>query len=228
MNQKNLAIAFATVVFIAACDAGNNSHIKLKNYGNTYTTNNRQIGRRNYSKISRLNDGYKDNSYIASSCKEFMEYEIGIPSNSQWSSIENLTETTDGWQWEGWVDIYGERNNFVCTINGDQVTAFTRRSYSYPDNFYENRYDYKYDNKRKNSSVASSCKEFMEYEMGISRNSQWSSVEGITKTVGGWEWEGWVDIDGERNKFVCTIDNNGVNVVTNFQDSYNYEYEYSY
>ncbi|MGB3508520.1 MAG: hypothetical protein WBA93_04630 [Microcoleaceae cyanobacterium] len=225
MNKKNLAIALASFVFLAACDAGNNSHVRLNNYGNTdITTNKRKFARKNYSKTYRRNDGYRDNHYIASSCKEFMEYEMDIPINSRWSSVEDLTQTGDGWQWRGWVDVYGERNTFVCNINGNEVTAFTHRDESYPDTFYDNKYDYK----RNNGSIASSCKEFMEYEMGIPGNSQWSSVDGITQTFEGWQWQGWVDVYGERNKFLCTVDRDGVNVVTNFQDSYNYEYEYTY
>ena len=226
MNKKNLAITLATVVFLAACDAGNNSHVRLNNYGNTDIATKRKIGRRNYRKPDHQNNSYIDNSYIASSCQEFMEYEMGIPHNSRWSSVEDLTETTDGWQWRGWVDVYGERNSFVCNINGDEVTAFTHRDESYPDTFYDNDTFYNHKNNINTGDVATSCKEFMEYEMGISRNSQWSSAQGITKTIEGWQWQGWVNVDGERNKFVCTIDHNGVNVATNFEDSYEYEYTY--
>ncbi|MDJ0554318.1 MAG: hypothetical protein QNJ68_07765 [Microcoleaceae cyanobacterium MO_207.B10] len=225
MNKKNLAIALASFVFLAACDAGNNSHVRLKNYGDTdITTNKRKIARRNYRRNYPKNYSYKERNYVASSCKEFMQYEMNIPLNSQWSSVEDLIETGDGWEWRGWVDVYGERNSFVCNINGNKITASTHLDESYPDTFYDHKYDYK----RNHGSIANSCKDFMEYEMEIPRNSQWSSVDGIIKTYDGWQWQGWVDVYGERNKFLCTVNPNGVNVVTNFQDSYNYEYEYTY
>ncbi len=222
MNNKNLAITLATVVFLAACDAGDNSHIKLRSYSYPDRTNHRKVRVRNYGK------NHNDTSYVVSSCQEFMEYDLGFPRNGRWSSEDDITKTTLGWQWQGWVEFDGEKSNFVCNINNNEVTAYIHQQetypYSFPNRLYEN------DNRTNGNSVSvvSSCQEFMQYEMGFPRNGQWSSTKDVRKTIEGWEWRGWIDVYGERNKFVCTVDNNGVRVSTNFEDSYNYEYEYNY
>ncbi|NEP89030.1 MAG: hypothetical protein F6K18_20565 [Okeania sp. SIO2C2] len=222
MNSKNLAITLATFVFLTACDVGNNSHIKLKNDGD------HSSGYPNY--INRRKVGIKNHiptNHVVSYCKEFMQYEMGIPSNSQWSSAGNITESTSGWQWQGWVEFDGERSNFICNIDNNEVTAYFHKE-TYPDYFPDRFYGGSDRIHNSNISVVSSCKEFMQYEMGIPSNGGWSSTQNVTKTAEGWQWRGWVNIDGERNKFVCTVDNNGVRVATNFEDSYNYEYEYNY
>ncbi len=220
MNNKNLAMTLATVVFLVACDAGDNSYIKLRSYNSPDYLNHRKVGA-NYSQTNF------DKSYVASSCKEFMQYEMGFPHRAKWSSVEDITETTSGWQWRGWVDVYGERSNFVCNIdkNNHEVIAFTHKEnypHHFPNTLHENN------NKTNAGNVVSSCKEFMQYEMGFPHSVRWSSAQNVTKTIEGWQWQGWVDIYGERNKFVCTIDNNGVRVATNFEDSESYEYEINF
>ncbi|MGD1716792.1 hypothetical protein [Dapis sp. BLCC M172] len=220
MKKKNLAITLATVVFLAACDAGDNSHIKLRNYWYPGRINQRKVRVKNHDKTNI------NTSFVISSCQEFMEDEMGFPSNGRWSSVDDITQTQLGWEWRGWVEFDGERSNFVCNINNNEVTAYTHKQekypYSVPDTLYE------HENKNNNSSIVSSCQKFMEDEMGFPRNGNWSSQKDVRKTREGWEWQGWVDVYGERNKFVCTVDNNGVRVSTNFEDSYNYEYEYNY
>ncbi|NET42834.1 hypothetical protein [Okeania sp. SIO2B3] len=226
MNNKNLAITLATVVFLAACDVGNNSHIKLKHDGyhsSGYPNyiNRRKVGIKNHIPAN------SNTSYVVSYCQEFMEYEMGIPRNSRWSSRENITESTSGWQWQGWVEFDGERSSFICNIDNNEVTAHFHQE-TYPDYFPDRFYEGGDRINKSNISVVSSCKEFMQYEMGIPSNGRWSSTQNVTKTAEGWQWRGWVNVYGERNKFVCTVDPNGVRVATNFEDSYNYEYEYNY
>ncbi|MEB3341208.1 hypothetical protein [Okeania sp.] len=232
MNKKNLALALFTVVFLAACDVGNNSHIKLKDYNYPSQVNPKKVRTKNDVQ-SNINT-----NYVVNSCQEFMEDEMGFPRNGRWSSESDITKTELGWKWGGWVEFDGEKSNFVCNIDNNKVTAYTfdTEPYSYhfpddssqyePDIIPDNSYQYK--NPTNTSSVVSSCQEFMEYEMGFPRNGKWSSQKDVRKTIEGWEWRGWVDVYGERNKFVCTVDNNGVRVSTNFEDSYNYEYEYTY
>ncbi|NEQ38652.1 MAG: hypothetical protein F6K40_21225 [Okeania sp. SIO3I5] len=220
MKKKNLAITLATVVFLTACDVGNNSDIKLRNYDYPGTINHRKLTRRN-ARETNINT-----NYIVRSCQEFMEYQMGFPRNGRWSSVEDITKTQSGWQWQGWVEFDGEKNNFVCNIDDNEVTAYTYKKETYPDSFPERLYEY--ENPTNASSIVSSCQEFMKYEMGFPSNGRWSSQKDVRKTIEGWEWRGWIDVYGERNKFVCNVDNNGVRVSTNFEDSYNYEYEYNY
>lgn len=215
MKKKNLVITLATIILLAACDVGNNSHIKLKSYQYPSKINHRKVKLKNYDQTDI------DTSYVVSSCQEFMENELGFPRNGQWSSGEDITETQFGWEWQGWVEFDGERSNFVCNIDNNEVTAYFDQKETYPNSLHE--YDH-----LNSSSVVNSCKKFMEYEMGFPRNGKWSSQKNMRKTIEGWEWRGWVDVYGEVNKFVCTVDNNGVRVSTNFEDSYNYKYEYTY
>ncbi|ABG51999.1 hypothetical protein Tery_2823 [Trichodesmium erythraeum IMS101] len=219
MKKTKLVITLATVVFLAACDVGNNSHINLRNYGYPNRMNQRKMRLKNYYQTNI------DANYVVSSCQELMEDEMGFPKNGQWSSVEDITKTQSGWQWQGWVEFDGERNNFLCNVDNNEVVAYPYKKEIYPDSFPDNLSESKNLNA---SSVVTSCQEFMAYEMGFPKHGNWSSQKDVRKTRKGWEWQGWVDLYGERNKFVCTVDNNGVGVSTNFEDSYNYEYEYNY
>ncbi len=219
MNKKNLLIILVTFVFLEACDVGNNSHIKLRSYQYPSKINQRKVRLKNHNKTNI------DTSYILTSCQEFMEYEMGFPSNGRWSSVEDLTQTKSGWQWQGWVEFDGERNNFICNINDNEVTVYYDKNETYSDSLPQNLYGSENMNA---NGIVNSCQEFMAHQMGFPRNGKWSSQKDVRKTIEGWEWQGWVDVYGERNKFVCNVDNNGVRVSTNFEDSYNYEYEYNY
>ncbi|MDY7005961.1 MAG: hypothetical protein SWX82_19045 [Cyanobacteriota bacterium] len=226
MNNKNIAITLATVVFLTACDIGDNSHIKLKHDDDRSSSypnyiNRRKVGIKNHTPTNT------NTSYVVSYCQEFMQYEMEIPRNSRWSSVENITESTSGWQWQGWVEFDGERSNFICNLDNNEVTAYFHKE-TYPD-YFPGRF-YEGGDRINNSSISvvNSCKNFMQYEMGFPSNGRWSSTKNVTKTAEGWQWRGWVNVYGEKNKFVCTVDPNGVRVATNFEDSYNYEYEYNY
>ena len=131
MNKKTLVIILVTFVFLEACDVGNNSHIKLRSYQYPSQINQRKVRLKNHDKTNI------DTSYILSYCQEFMEYEMGFPRNGKWSSQKNMRKTIEGWEWRGWVDVYGEVNKFVCTVdnNGVRVSTNFEDSYNYEYNY---------------------------------------------------------------------------------------------